>query len=73
MKDNREILASVIACMTFWGSHDLALKGEDYGKQILEDLYKLWIDERGVVMKESIEQIMVRLGKCVYGRDFANS
>lgn len=55
IEENRKIITSIISCITFCGSHDLALRGKHYGEGILEDLYKLRIDAGDLVLKKHIE------------------
>lgn len=52
LAENRKIIASIISCITFCGSHDLALRGKNYSDGILEGLYKLRIDAGDVVLKK---------------------
>ncbi|KAL4708599.1 hypothetical protein ACJJTC_014207 [Scirpophaga incertulas] len=39
IEENRKIITLIISCITFFGSHDLALRGIHYGEGILE----LWM------------------------------
>ncbi|GBP09518.1 52 kDa repressor of the inhibitor of the protein kinase [Eumeta japonica] len=55
IEENRKIITSIISCITFCGSHDLALRGKHYGEGILEDLYKLRNDAGDLVLKKHIE------------------
>lgn len=55
IEENRKIITSIISCITFCGSHDLALRGKHYGEGILEDLYKLRIDAGDLVLKKHFE------------------
>lgn len=56
IEENRKIIKSIISCITFCGSHDLALRGKLYGEGILEDLYRLRIDAGDLTLKKHIEQ-----------------
>lgn len=56
IEENRKIIKSIISCITFCGSHDLALRGKHYGEGILEDLYRLRIDAGDLILKKHIEQ-----------------
>lgn len=55
IEENRKIIKSIISCITFCGSHDIALRGKHYGKGILDDIYKLQIDAGDLVLKKHIE------------------
>ncbi|VEN38170.1 unnamed protein product [Callosobruchus maculatus] len=56
IEENRKVISSIISCIIFCGSHDLALRGKHYGEGILEDLYKLRIDAGDVVLRKHFEQ-----------------
>ncbi|XP_067142878.1 52 kDa repressor of the inhibitor of the protein kinase-like [Centruroides vittatus] len=55
IEENRRIITSIVSCITFCGSHDLAVRGKHYGEGILEDLYQLRIDAGDVVLKKHID------------------
>ncbi|XP_067118862.1 52 kDa repressor of the inhibitor of the protein kinase-like [Centruroides vittatus] len=55
IEENRKIITSIVSCITFCGSHDLAVRGKHYGEGILEDLYQLRIDAGDVVLKKHID------------------
>lgn len=55
VEKNRKIVRSIISCVTFCGSHDLALRGKHHGEGILESLYKLRIDAGDLVLKTHID------------------
>ena len=55
LEENRKIIRSIISWVTFCGSHDLALRGKNYGVGVLEDLYKLRIDAGDLVLKKHME------------------
>lgn len=55
IEENRKIITSIISCIAFCGSHDIALRGKHYGEGILEDLYKLRIDAGDLVLKNHFE------------------
>lgn len=55
IKENKKIITSIISCIIFCSSHDLALRGKHHGEGILEDLYKLQIDAGDEVLKKHIE------------------
>lgn len=55
IEENKKIITSIISCITFCGSHDLALRGKNYSDGILEGLYKLRIDAGDLVLKKHFE------------------
>ncbi|CAH1101982.1 unnamed protein product [Psylliodes chrysocephalus] len=55
LEKNRKIIRSIISCIAFCGSHDLALRGTNYGDGILEGLYKMRIDAGDTTLKNHLE------------------
>lgn len=55
LEKNRKIIRSIISCIAFCGSHDLALRGANYGDGILEGLYKMRIDAGDTTLKNHLE------------------
>ncbi|XP_067127424.1 52 kDa repressor of the inhibitor of the protein kinase-like [Centruroides vittatus] len=55
IEENRRIITSIVSCIIFCGSHDLAVRDKHYGEGILEDLYQLRIDAGDVVFKKHID------------------
>ncbi|CAH1107004.1 unnamed protein product [Psylliodes chrysocephalus] len=56
IEENKQILASIISCIVFCGTHDLAVRGKEADKEVFFDLMNLRIESGDIKLKSYLEK-----------------